>query len=59
MKTAVIIVIVTFSLVDTFLMWCLLRASALYEQNENRTYQEKDASDRGKETPNEKKEENL
>ena len=37
MKIAVIIGIIAFMLADTFLMWCLLRASALYEQNENRS----------------------
>ncbi len=36
MKTAVIIGIVIFMLADTFLMWSLLRANALYEKNENR-----------------------
>ena len=36
MKAAVIIGIVAFMLADTFLMWCLLRANALYERNENR-----------------------
>ncbi len=36
MKTAVIIGIVVFMLTDAFVMWCLLRASALYEQRENR-----------------------
>ena len=37
MKIAVIIGIIVFMLADTFLMWCLLRASALYEQKENRS----------------------
>lgn len=36
MKTAVIIGIVVFMLADAFVMWCLLRASALYEERENR-----------------------
>ena len=35
MKAAVIIGIVAFMFADTFLMWCLLRANALYERNEN------------------------
>ena len=54
MKAAVIIGIVAFMLADTFLMWCLLRANALYERNENR--QHGVSADNGgerKETPNE------
>ena len=35
MKTAVIVGIIAFMLGDTFLMWCLLRANSLYEQEEN------------------------
>ena len=35
MKIAIMIVIVSFMLLDTVLMWCLLRANALYGRNEN------------------------
>ena len=59
MKTAAVIAIVTFMLADTFLLWCLLRANALYEQNENRAITEKDKSDEGKENPIEQKKENF
>lgn len=53
MKAAVIIGIVAFMLADTFLMWCLLRANALYERNENRHRVSADSSGDRKETPNE------
>lgn len=53
MKAAVIIGIVAFMLADTFLMWCLLRANALYERNENRHRVSADSSGERKETPNE------
>lgn len=36
MKVVAVIVIVAFMFADAFLMWCLLRANALYEQNENK-----------------------
>ena len=53
MKAAVYIGIVAFMLADTFLMWCLLRANALYERNENRHGVSADNSGERKETPNE------
>ena len=53
MKAAVIIGIVAFMLADTFLMWCLLRANALYGRNENRHGVSADNSGERKETPNE------
>ena len=59
MKVVAVIVIVAFMLADAFLMWCLLRANALYEQNENRYLLSKNESDKRKETPIEEKEENL
>lgn len=53
MKVVVIIGIVAFILADTFLMWCLLRANALYERNENRHGVSGDDGGERKETPNE------
>jgi hypothetical protein len=41
MKTVVIFLIVCFMLADAFLMWCLLRANALYER-EGESVQEDD-----------------
>ena len=55
MKAAVIIGIVAFMLADTFLMWCLLRANALYERNENNRERFADNGGEGKETSNETK----
>lgn len=60
MKVVAIIGTVAFMLADTFLMWCLLRANALYEQNENRHRPiSENESDKRKETPFEEKEENF
>ena len=54
MKVVAIIGTVAFMLADTFFMWCLLRANALYEQNENRHRPiSENESDKRKETPNE------
>ena len=53
MKIAVIIVVAAVMLADTFLMWCLLRANALYERNENRHGVSADNCGERKETPNE------
>lgn len=57
MKVVAVIVIVAFMFADAFLMWCLLRANALYEQNENRCLLSENESDKRKETPFEEKEE--
>lgn len=56
MKIAVIIGIAAFMLADTFLMWCLLRANALYEQNENKHGVFAEDGGERKETSNETKE---
>ena len=56
MKIAVIIVVTAVMLADTFLMWCLLRANALYEQNESKCGNSADFGGEGKETHNEEKE---
>ena len=55
MKAAVIIGIVAFMLADTFLMWCLLRANALYEQNESKCGNSADIGGERLETYNEEK----
>ncbi len=59
MKVVAIIGIVAFMLADTFLMWCLLRANALYEQNENGHTVSENESDKRKELSIEKEQENL
>jgi hypothetical protein len=56
MKIAIMIGIAAFMLADTFLMWCLLRANALYERNENNREGFADNGGEGKETFNETKE---
>ena len=56
MKIAVIIVVAAVMLADAFLMWCLLRANALYEQNEGKCGNSADIGGEGKETYNEEKE---
>lgn len=48
MRVAVLIGIVSFLFLDTFFMWCLLRANALYERREDRYWISED--DRGKRT---------
>jgi hypothetical protein len=56
MKIAIMIGIAAFMLADTFLMWCLLRANALYERNGNNREGFADNGGEGKETFNETKE---
>ena len=34
MKIAITIIAIVFSLADAFMMWCLMRANALYERAE-------------------------
>ena len=53
MKIAIAIGVAAFMLADAFLMWCLLRANALYERNENKHEVVADHDDERPKTPNE------
>lgn len=56
MKICVTVVVATLIFADVFLMWCLFRANALYEQNENKCMKISGDENTQKQIPSEIKE---